>query len=162
VTSGASIDRPISLRKHQNSKAGAFFADRAGAPPESTKWSKMTHLRQILRLRPLPEFENWLVEMGLWDKDKLMLTEKAGDFFPVVVALLAWGNRHLAPKGESIMLANRSDARPFDPIVVDAADMRPITLANAVVVPGPRASRGMRKRLGSLKAMNPAVAPAGD
>jgi len=50
VTSGASIDRPISLRKHQNSKAGAFFADRAGAPPESTKWSKMTHLRQILRL----------------------------------------------------------------------------------------------------------------
>ncbi len=25
VTSGASIDRPISLRKHQNSKAGAFF-----------------------------------------------------------------------------------------------------------------------------------------
>ncbi|MDI3562733.1 helix-turn-helix domain-containing protein [Bradyrhizobium sp. Arg816] len=91
-----------------------------------------------------------------------VLTEKARDFFPVVVALLAWGNRHLAPKGESIVLANRSDARPFDPIVVDAADMRPITLANAVVVPGPRASRGMRKRLASLKAMNPAVAPAGD
>lgn len=91
-----------------------------------------------------------------------VLTEKARDFFPVVVALLAFGNRHLAPKGESIVLANRSDARPFDPIVVDAADMRPITLANAVVVPGPRASRGMRKRLASLKAMNPAVAPAGD
>jgi len=91
-----------------------------------------------------------------------VLTEKARDFFPVVVALLAWGNKHLAPKGESIVLANRSDVRPFDPIVVDAAEMRPITLANAVVVPGPRASRGMRKRLGSLKAMNPAVAPAGD
>ncbi|MET4203334.1 helix-turn-helix domain-containing protein [Bradyrhizobium sp. LA6.12] len=91
-----------------------------------------------------------------------VLTQKARDFFPVIVALLAFGNRHLAPRGESIVLANRSDARPFDPIVVDAADMRPITLANAVVVPGPRASRGMRKRLGSLKAMNPAVAPAGD
>ncbi|WP_448046230.1 winged helix-turn-helix transcriptional regulator [Bradyrhizobium liaoningense] len=91
-----------------------------------------------------------------------VLTDKARDFFPVIVALLAWGNKHLAPKGESILLANRSDARPFDPIVVDAADMQPITLANTIAVPGPRASRGMRARLASLKAMNPAVAPAGD
>ncbi len=91
-----------------------------------------------------------------------VLTDKARDFFPVVVALLAWGNRHLAPKGESIVLANRNDRRPFDPVVVDASDMQPITLANAVVVAGPRASRGMRARLASLKAMNPAVAPAGD
>ncbi|MCS3739062.1 hypothetical protein FHX16_001005 [Rhizobium sp. BK661] len=29
MTSGASIDRPILLRKHQNSKAGAFFTDAA-------------------------------------------------------------------------------------------------------------------------------------
>jgi DNA-binding HxlR family transcriptional regulator len=91
-----------------------------------------------------------------------VLTNKARDFFPVVVALLAWGNRHLAPKGESIVLANRDDRRPFAPVVVDSQDMQPITLANAVVVAGPRASRGMRARLASLKAMNPAVAPAGD
>ena len=91
-----------------------------------------------------------------------VLTDKARDFFPVIVALLAWGNKHLAPKGESILLANRIDARPFDPVVVDAADMRPITLENAVVIAGPRASRGMRARLASLKAMNPAVVPAGD
>ncbi|BAL78647.1 transcriptional regulatory protein [Bradyrhizobium cosmicum] len=91
-----------------------------------------------------------------------VLTDKARDFFPVIVALLAWGNRHLAPKGESIVLANRNDRRPLDPVVVDATDMRPITLADAVVIAGPRASRGMRARLASLKAMNPAVAPAGD
>jgi hypothetical protein len=36
------------------------------------------------------------------------------------------------------------------------------TLTNAVIIAGPRASRLMRKRLTSLKAMNPAVAPAGD
>ena len=95
-------------------------------------------------------------------RHEYVLTDKARDFFPVIAALFAWGNKHLAPKGESIVLANRSNARPFDPIVVDAADMQPITLANAVVVAGPRASRGMRKRLASLKAMNPAVAPAGD
>jgi hypothetical protein len=40
--------------------------------------------------------------------------------------------------------------------------MQPITLANAVVIAGPAASRLMRRRLTSLKAMNPAVAPAGD
>lgn len=91
-----------------------------------------------------------------------VLTDKARDFFPVVVALLAWGNKHLARNGESIVLASRDDLRPFDPIVVDAADMRPITLANAVVIAGPRASRGMRARLTSLKAMNPDIAPAGD
>jgi DNA-binding HxlR family transcriptional regulator len=91
-----------------------------------------------------------------------VLTDKARDFFPVIATLLAWGNKHLAPKGESIVLANRKDSRPFAPIVVDAADMQPITLANAVVIAGPRASRGMRARLTSLKAMNPAVAPAGD
>ena len=91
-----------------------------------------------------------------------VLTDRARDFFPVIVALLAFGNKHLAPKGEAIVLARRDDRRPFDPIVVDAADMRPITLANTVAIPGPRASRGMRARLASLKAMNPAVAPAGD
>jgi DNA-binding HxlR family transcriptional regulator len=91
-----------------------------------------------------------------------VLTDKARDFFPVIATLLAWGNKHLAPKGESIVLANRKDSRPFAPVVVDAADMQPITLANAVVIAGPRASRGMRARLTSLKAMNPAVAPAGD
>ena len=91
-----------------------------------------------------------------------VLTDKARDFFPVIATLLAWGNKHLAPKGESIVLANRSDARPFDPVVVDAADRQPITLANAVVIAGPAASRLMRRRLTSLKAMNPDLAPAGD
>lgn len=84
-----------------------------------------------------------------------LLTSKGRDFFPVLVALFTWGNRHLTPQGEAILLANRRDIRPLDPIMVDAADMHPITPINAVLVPGPRASREMRKRLASLKAMNP-------
>lgn len=90
-----------------------------------------------------------------------VLTPKARDFFPVVVSLFAWGNKHLAPKGEAILLASRAGTRPLDPIVVDAVGLQPITPANAVLVPGPRASRGMRRRLTALKAMNAAVAPAG-
>ena len=88
-----------------------------------------------------------------------LLTPKGRDFFPVVVALFAWGNKHLAPKGEALTLADRQDARPLDPVLVDAARLTPITPANTVLVPGPRASHGMRKRLASLKAMNPRVSP---
>ena len=53
-----------------------------------------------------------------------VLTQKARDFFPVLVALFAWGNKHLAPKGEAIVLASREDIRPLDPVIVDAIDMR--------------------------------------
>jgi DNA-binding HxlR family transcriptional regulator len=88
-----------------------------------------------------------------------LLTPKGRDFFPVVVALFTWGNKHLAPKGEALTLADRQDARPLDPVLVDAARLTPITPANTVLVPGPRASHGMRKRLASLKAMNPRVSP---
>ena len=91
-----------------------------------------------------------------------VLTPKGRDFFPVIVALFTWGNKHLAPKGESIMLASRADIRPLHPIMVDAVDMRAITPANTVVIPGPRASRGMRSRIASLKAMNPDVSALGD
>jgi len=90
-----------------------------------------------------------------------LLTDKGRDFFPVLVALFTWGNRHLAPNGKAILLANRQDIRPLEPIMVDAADRQPITPGNAVLVPGPHASRGMRRRLASLKAMNPAVSPGG-
>ncbi|MCC7162562.1 MAG: ethanolamine ammonia-lyase subunit EutB [Anaerolineae bacterium] len=46
---------------------------------QSNSFHDAPSLRQILRLRPLPEFEAWLVELGLWDKDKLQLTDRAGD-----------------------------------------------------------------------------------
>ena len=91
-----------------------------------------------------------------------LLTQKGRDFFPVLVALFAWGNKHLAPTGESIVLANRQDVRPLEPVIVDAADMHLITSANVVLVPGTRASREMRKRLTSSKAMNPNISTLGN
>jgi DNA-binding HxlR family transcriptional regulator len=91
-----------------------------------------------------------------------LLTPKGRDFFPVVVALFTWGNKHLAPQGEALTLADRQDVRRLDPVLVDAATLTPITPANTVLVPGPRASHGMRKRLASLKAMNPHVSPVAE
>src|ERR1700726_5356626 len=59
---------------------------------------------------------NALVEAGLLKRrrysehpprDEYLLTERGRDFRPVVLSLLAWGNRHFAPEGASVMLVNR-------------------------------------------------------
>ncbi len=88
-----------------------------------------------------------------------VLTPKGRDFFPVVVAMFAWGNKHLAPEGKALLLAERGTARPLDPVMVDARSLAPITLANVALMPGPRASPGMRKRLASIRALRPDVPP---
>src|SRR5947209_7531082 len=36
-----------------------------------------------------------------------ILTEMGRDFRPVIVAMFAWGNRHFAPEGESVLLVNK-------------------------------------------------------
>src|SRR6266487_4290874 len=37
-------------------------------------------------------------------RDEYVLTPRGRDFRPVVVALYAWGNRHFAPEGASVVL----------------------------------------------------------
>src|SRR3954462_15211135 len=58
---------------------------------------------------------NALVEAGLLERrryserpprDEYVLTERGRDFRPVLVALLAWGNRHFAPEGASVLLVD--------------------------------------------------------
>lgn len=44
---------------------------------QSTSFHDAPTLRQLFHLRPLPEFEKWLEEMGIWKDGQL--TEKAGD-----------------------------------------------------------------------------------
>lgn len=89
-----------------------------------------------------------------------VLTAKGRDFFPVVVALFAWGNKHLAPKGKSLLLAERKTARPLSPVLVDADSKTPVTTDNLVLLPGPRASPAMRKRLAVTRALRPDVSPS--
>lgn len=105
-----------------------------------------------------------LTEAGLFERrlysekpprHEYVLTEKGRDFFPIVVALFAWGNRHLAPEGAALLLAERATVRPLDPLMVDAETLAPITAANVALVAGPRASPAMRKRLDSIRALRP-------
>ena len=109
-----------------------------------------------------------LTEQGLFERRlyhkrpdwyEYVLTEKGRDFFPVVVAMFAWGNRYLSPKGKSLLMADRASARMVEPIVVAAETLAPITLDSVVLMPGPKASREMHRRLGSMRALRPDSPP---
>ena len=92
---------------------------------------------------------NALVQFGLLERrrysehpprDEYLLTERGRDFRPVVLSLLAWGNRHFAPEGASVMLVNRRTGAAVDPILADPATGRPVDEPDYVLVPGPAAS----------------------
>src|SRR5438477_4251219 len=101
---------------------------------------------------------NALVDAGLLERrryskhpprDEYVLTARGRDFRPVLVALLAWGNRHFAPEGASILLVDAETGIPADPVMVDRLTGRPINDANHRYVPGPAAGARVRKRYGS-------------
>lgn len=68
------------------------------------------------------------------------LTAQGRDFFPVVAALFAWGNRHLTPEGISVQLADLASGQVVEPILVDRSTGNPITPDSVTLQPGPAAS----------------------
>src|SRR5208282_395618 len=69
-----------------------------------------------------------LVEAGMLERrrysehpprDEYVLTERGRDFRPVLLSLLAWGNRHFAPEGPSVEIVHRVTGLPADPVLVD-------------------------------------------
>jgi DNA-binding HxlR family transcriptional regulator len=94
-----------------------------------------------------------LVEAGLLERRRYsehppryeyLLTARGRDFHPVLVAMLAWGNRHFAPEGASVVLVESRTGEAVDPIVVDRASGRPITETDYEFAPGPAAGEGLR------------------
>src|ERR1700730_4958660 len=70
---------------------------------------------------------NGLVESGLLERrryserpprDEYVLTERGRDFRPVLWALLAWGNKHFAPGGASVVLIDSETGAEIDPMLV--------------------------------------------
>lgn len=100
---------------------------------------------------------NTLVEEGMLERrqycdrpprSEYILTMRGRDFRPVLLAMLAWGNKHLAPEGESVQLTDRRTGARVEPVLVDPATGQPITDADYRIAPGPAASDGVRQRLG--------------
>ena len=98
---------------------------------------------------------NTLVESGLLERrrysehpprDEYLLTERGRDFRPVLLALLAWGNKHFAPEGKAVLLVDVETGIEADPVVVDRITGRPLNAHEFRPVPGPAAGERIRRR----------------
>ena len=107
-----------------------------------------------------------LVDAGLLERrrysehpprDEYLPTACGRDFQPVLTALLAWGNKHFAPEGASVLLINAATGAAVDPILVDPATGQPIRKPDYVFTAGPAAPERTRRRYAALA---PAGAPA--
>jgi hypothetical protein len=76
-----------------------------------------------------------------------LLTPRGRDFLPVILALLAWGNRHLATEGIAVEVRDRLTGQLLDPIVVDRGTLRHLTTATISLAAGPAAGPGVRARM---------------
>jgi DNA-binding HxlR family transcriptional regulator len=84
-------------------------------------------------------------------RNEYRLTTAGRDIFPIVIALLQWGDKYLADsRGPSIVLQHTRCTNPADPLLVCRACHEPIELAEIRPTPGPGASDWVRRRLSEL------------
>ena len=86
-------------------------------------------------------------------RDEYRLTARGRDFQPVLLAMLAWGNRHFAPEGASVQIVDAATGEVADPAMVDRKTGRLLTAPNYAVAAGPAADAALRQRLGSGRAL---------
>ena len=96
-----------------------------------------------------------LVEAGLLERhrysehpprDEYVPTPRGRDLRPVLWSLVAWGNRHFAPEGASVVLLDAETGAVADPILIDRNTGRPITEGDHVIAAGPAAPAATRRR----------------
>ncbi len=102
-----------------------------------------------------------LVESGMLEKrrycerpprDEYLLTERGRDFRPVLLALLAFGNRHFAPEGESVAIVDARTGAPAEALLIDRLTGRPLDSPEFELVPGPAATEATKARLAARAA----------
>jgi DNA-binding HxlR family transcriptional regulator len=111
-----------------------------------------------------------LVDSGLLEKRRYserppryeyILTERGRDFRPVLWALLAWGNKHFAPEGPSVVLIDRQTGLEALPVMVDERTGQRLESGQYRSAPGPAADARTQARHGA-RADRPATKAAGD
>jgi DNA-binding HxlR family transcriptional regulator len=80
-------------------------------------------------------------------RDEYVLTPRGADFAPVLITMLAWGNRHFAPEGETLRIVDSRTGEPVDPMLVDRTSGRPLTAPGFTVAAGPAATETTHLRL---------------
>jgi DNA-binding HxlR family transcriptional regulator len=112
---------------------------------------------------------NALVESGLFERrryserpprDEYVLTERGRDFRPVLWALLAWGNKHFAPEGASVVIVDTETGVRAEPVMMDRVSGRMLTAPRFRSAPGPAADARTRARHARVASDLGAAAPA--
>jgi DNA-binding HxlR family transcriptional regulator len=102
---------------------------------------------------------NSLVDAGLLERRRYserppryeyVPTPRGRDFFPVLVALLNFGNKHFADGGKRVVIADRKTGAPADPIMVDATTGKPIEDPAYALAAGPAANRRIQKKYAAI------------
>lgn len=66
------------------------------------------------------------------------LTEKGRDLFPVIMALIGWGDRWMAgAEGAPLEIVHRACGKPMTPLLVCSYCREPVTARDTEVHPGP-------------------------
>jgi DNA-binding HxlR family transcriptional regulator len=130
------------------------------------EFEKSLHIAPTMLTRRLAELvEADLLERRPYSAKPLrhdyILTDSGRDFWPVLVALLDWGNRHFAPEGESVVLVNRATGRRVEPVLKEAGSGKRITADDHMLGAGPIANEHIRRRtaFGAAKRKDPALRP---
>jgi DNA-binding HxlR family transcriptional regulator len=98
---------------------------------------------------------NALVEAGLLERRRYserppryeyLLTERGRDFRPVLWALLAWGNKHFASEGKTVVIVDGTTGAEADPVLVDRASGRVLVEPEFRLAAGPAARDSTRRR----------------
>lgn len=120
-------------------------------------YTRFDEFQQSLGIAPnmLTKRLNSLVESGLLERRlynehppryEYVLTRMGRDFRPVLVSLMAWANKHLAPEGQALVLADARTGKLADPQIVDRVSGRLLTEKDFVFRPGTAATPEIRRR----------------
>jgi DNA-binding HxlR family transcriptional regulator len=85
-----------------------------------------------------------------------ILTDIGHDFCPVIVAMFAWGNRHFAPEGPSVLLVDKKSQRVADPVRRSRRPLRMPDGASIILNASIVASKGLSSNI-VYSATKPAV-----
>ena len=96
-----------------------------------------------------------LVEAGLLERSRYserppryeyVLTQAGHDFRPVLWAFVAWGNKHFAPEGASVVVVDSKTGVEANPVLVDGNSGRPLIAPAFRSAAGPAADARTRRR----------------
>lgn len=160
----------------QRKSYGSMECPVARSLDEVGEWWSILILRDVFHgLRRFDEFEEslgiapnmlarrlkTLVDHGLLARRRYsehppryehVLTPKGRDFQPVLLALLAWGNRHLTDgAAPAVLAADRATGEIVEPVVVDGRTGKALGWGSVKLVPGPAAGPEVLHRIAMIE-----------